>query len=124
MIDLKYHRRGEVLSSNKSADEVIDRGLKGRNSYTLPNSDRFWSLQIILLIGCCSHTKNLVPVRAAHQTPLSQKINVGLHIRGSMHHSIIYKENPTRCNNVSKFLFHIYIKLNMFRATHRPSSGA
>jgi len=23
-----------------------------------------------------------------------------------------------------KFLFHIYMKLNMFRATHRPSSGA
>jgi len=23
-----------------------------------------------------------------------------------------------------KILFHIYIKLNMFRATHRPSSGA
>jgi len=22
-----------------------------------------------------------------------------------------------------KVLFHIYIKLNMFRATHRPSSG-
>jgi len=23
-----------------------------------------------------------------------------------------------------KILFHIYMKLNMFRATHRPSSGA
>jgi hypothetical protein len=35
------------------------------------------------------------------------------------------KRNPTRCNNVSKLLlFHIYMKLNMFRATHRPSSGA
>jgi hypothetical protein len=35
------------------------------------------------------------------------------------------KRNPTRCNNVSKILlFHIYKKLNMFRATHRPSSGA
>jgi len=35
------------------------------------------------------------------------------------------KKNPTRYNNVSKFLlYHIYMKLNMFRATHRPSSGA
>jgi hypothetical protein len=34
------------------------------------------------------------------------------------------KKNPTRCNSVSKFLlFQIYIKLSMFRATHRPSSG-
>jgi hypothetical protein len=47
-----------------------------------------------------------------------------LAVRGSVHHSIIYKENPTRCNSVSKFLSHIYMKLNMFRATHRPSSGA
>jgi len=45
-------------------------------------------------------------------------------VRGSVHCSIIHKENPTRCNSVSKFLFHIYIRLNMFRATHRPSSGA
>jgi hypothetical protein len=42
-----------------------------------------------------------------------------------VHHSTIHKENPTRCNNVSKFLFfRIYMKLNMFRATQRPSSGA
>jgi len=31
------------------------------------------------------------------------------------------KRNPTRCNNVPKsFLFHIYMKLNMFRAIHCP----
>jgi len=27
-----------------------------------------------------------------------------------------------QCNTI--LLFHIYMKLNMFRATHRPSSGA
>jgi len=47
-----------------------------------------------------------------------------LDVRGSVQHSIIHIENPTRCNSVSKFLFHIYVKLNMFRATRRPSSGA
>ena len=26
-------------------------------------------------------------------------------VRGSVHHSIIHKENPTRCNSVSKFYF-------------------
>ena len=26
----------------------------------------------------------------------------------------VHKENPTRCNRVSKFLFHIFMKLNMF----------
>jgi len=39
--------------------------------------------------------------------------------------SLFVKKNPTRCNKVTKFLlFLIYVKLNMFRATHRPSSGA
>jgi len=34
-------------------------------------------------------------------------------------------KNPTRCNSVSNVLLvHIYVKLNVFRATHRPSSGA
>jgi hypothetical protein len=46
-------------------------------------------------------------------------------VRGSVHHTTIRKKNPTRCNNVSKFLlFRVYMKLNMFRATHCQSSGA
>ena len=33
--------------------------------------------------------------------------------------------NPTKCNSVSNILLvYIYMKLNMFRATHCPSSGA
>ena len=36
----------------------------------------------------------------------------------------IHKENPTRCNSVSIFLFHIYTKFNVFWATRCPSSGA
>jgi hypothetical protein len=31
--------------------------------------------------------------------------------------NVIHKENLTRCNSVSKCLFHIYMKLNMFRAS-------
>ena len=39
--------------------------------------------------------------------------------------ALFIKKYSTRCKNVSKFLlFHIYMKLDMFRATHRPSSGA
>ena len=47
-------------------------------------------------------------------------------VRGSVHHStIITVKNPTRCNSVSKFYHSLfYMKLNMFRATHRPSSWA
>ena len=44
-------------------------------------------------------------------------------VRGSMHHSIIHIEIQQDAT-VYQNLFHIYMKLNMFRATHRPSSGA
>ena len=54
------------------------------------------------------------------------KLNVlfKLNVRGSVHHSTIHKEKSNKvqqCINI--LLFHIYMKLNMLRATHRPSSG-
>jgi len=32
-----------------------------------------------------------------------------LDVRGSVHHSTIHKENPTRCNSVSNFFYSIFI---------------
>jgi len=38
---------------------------------------------------------------------------------------MIHKEKSSKMQQCIKLLlFHIYTKLNMFRATHRPSSGA
>jgi hypothetical protein len=34
------------------------------------------------------------------------------------------KKIPTRCNNVSKFYYSIFIWSSNMRATHHPSSGA
>jgi hypothetical protein len=31
---------------------------------------------------------------------------------------------PTRCNNFSSLLLDVYVQLNKFRASSRPSSGA
>jgi len=46
-------------------------------------------------------------------------------VRRSVHHSTIHKEKFIKMQQCIKILlFHIYMKLNMFRATHRPSSGA
>jgi len=46
-------------------------------------------------------------------------------VRGSVHHSTIHKEKSNKMQQCIKILlFHIYLTLNMFRATHRPSSGA
>jgi len=45
-------------------------------------------------------------------------------VRGSVHHSTIHEEKSNKMQQCIKILFPIYMKLNMFRATHRPSSGA
>jgi hypothetical protein len=45
-------------------------------------------------------------------------------VRGSVHHSVIHKEKSNKLQQCIKILlFQIYMKLNMFRAKHRPSSG-
>ena len=37
---------------------------------------------------------------------------------------IIHTEKSNKMQQCIKILFHIYIKVNMFQATHHPSSGA
>jgi hypothetical protein len=41
-----------------------------------------------------------------------------------VHHHTIQINQPARCNNFSSLLLDIYLQLNMFRASSRPSSGA
>jgi hypothetical protein len=48
-----------------------------------------------------------------------------LDVRGSVRHSTYHKEKSNKMQKCIKMLlFHIYIKLNMFWATNRPSSEA
>jgi hypothetical protein len=42
----------------------------------------------------------------------------------SMHHHTIQINQATRCKIFSSLLFDVYVQLNMFRASSRPSSGA
>jgi hypothetical protein len=42
----------------------------------------------------------------------------------SVHHHIIQINQPTRRNNFSRLLIDVYLQLNMFWASSRPSSGA
>jgi hypothetical protein len=54
-----------------------------------------------------------------------RKLIYKLDIRGSVHHSTIHKEKSNNVQQCIKILlFHNYVKLNMFRATHRLTSGA
>ena len=47
-----------------------------------------------------------------HHCPRSLYVIITQHrkfdVRGSVHHSIIQNKNPTRCNNVSKFISYLY----------------
>jgi hypothetical protein len=60
--------------------------------------------------------------------PLGSRASVvvyKLDIRGSVHHSTIHKEKIQQGATVYQILlFHICMMLNIFRATHRPLSGA
>jgi len=47
-----------------------------------------------------------------------------LDVRGSVHYYIIRVKKIQQDATVYQNLFYIYMKLNKFRATHRPSSGA
>jgi len=41
----------------------------------------------------------------------------------SVHHHMIQIIQPTRCNSFTSLLLDVYVRLNMFRASPRPSSG-
>jgi len=49
---------------------------------------------------------------------------LGFNDRKSVRHHIIQINQPTRYNNISSLLLEVYVQLNMFRASSRPSSGA
>jgi len=56
---------------------------------------------------------------------LQYKLQLLLDVRGSVHHSTSHKKKSNKMQQcIKSLLFHIYMKLNMFRATQRPSSGA
>jgi len=42
----------------------------------------------------------------------------------AVHRHTIPINQPTRCKNFSSLLLDVYVQLNMFRASSRPSSGA
>jgi hypothetical protein len=58
----------------------------------------------------------------SYEDELRYKELVG--VRGSVHHSKIHKEKSNKTQQcIKSLLFRIYVKLKMFRTTHRPSSG-
>jgi hypothetical protein len=57
-------------------------------------------------------TNYMVILRSYEHT--NTKLQLQLDVRGSVHHSIIHIENPTRCNSVSKILFNFIWSFTCF----------
>jgi hypothetical protein len=65
--------------------------------------------------------------KKAREEPIKEDLMLTAHCRiayNRKRYREFIKKNPTRCNNVSNLIIYIYMKLDMFRATHRLSSGA
>ena len=54
----------------------------------------------------------------------TQRIECRFKVYKCVHHHTIQINQPTRCNSFSSLLLGVYLQLNMFRASSRPSSGA
>ena len=50
-------------------------------------------------------------------------LRIPFDVRKSVHHHTIQTIQPTRCNSFASLLLDVYVWLNMFRASPRPSSG-
>jgi hypothetical protein len=55
---------------------------------------------------------------------LRENMSFRIKVFKSVSHYTIQINQPTRCNNFSSLLLDVYVQLNMFRASSRPSSGA
>jgi len=53
-----------------------------------------------------------------------QSFSYSFDVHKSVHHLTIQLIQPTRCNSFTSLLPDVYVLLNMFRASPRPSSGA
>jgi hypothetical protein len=83
--------------------------------------ENFFISHIHILPAVVFNTRSIEIFYTVKPENLRNKVDV----RGSVHYGTIHKEKSNKMQQCIKILlFHIYIKLNMFRATHRPSSGA
>ena len=57
-------------------------------------------------------------------TKIVKKITYKFDVRKSVHHHTIQIIRPKRCNSFTSLLLDVYVWLNMFRGSPRPSSGA
>jgi len=104
----------------------------GRGTYTIisHNSSAWFSFNSI---NTLNHKATLqshnwhVQFGALEEKNLNNNKNYNYYYKlkfgSSVHHHTIQINQPTRCNNFPSLLLDVYVQLNMFRASSRPSSG-
>ena len=122
-------RRVKISTSDLKFSLLIGCGV-GRRSHRVYN----FTVSCFKVIKLCNFaTKEKSPIQKfldrftslqrAHNTQLNRHLSK-FKVCKSVHHHTIQINQPTRCNNFSSLLLDVYIQLNMFRASSRPSSGA
>ena len=68
------------------------------------------------------------PCQTLYRTKTTYTVSPGIILKfkvcKSVRHHAIQINQPTRCNNFPCLLLDVYVRLNMFRASSRTSSGA
>jgi len=69
------------------------------------------------------HKQKQLKLTADCKTCQNQQTASSFDVRKPVHHHTIQINQPTRCNSFTSLLLDVYVRLNMFRAPLRPSSG-
>jgi hypothetical protein len=106
----------------------VGKSLNPKGQHIMPYDLNLWQhcceKSYILFIRCSVALRH-VHVGDRFVSVNSTYVRMSHDVGGSVHHSKIYKEKSNKMQQCIKILlYRIYMKLNIFRATQRPSSGA
>jgi len=107
---------GEALVAHEFLD-VVSLDIVGR----LPNTEKG---NKYLLTFVDHFTRFCEAIRIAKQDTETIARNLKFKVCKSVHHHTIQINQPTRCKSFSSLFLDVYVQLNMFRVSSRPSSGA
>jgi len=85
---------------------------------------RLFSIWNIALKSRTERTSVLQKLQFRHTNTNTYTQNINFKVCQSVHHHTLQVNQPTRCNSFSSLLLDVYVRLNLFRESSRPSSGA
>jgi hypothetical protein len=118
-----YHRGGQYYAQRCQQMTLVHDKFRDMVIINVDNLDTKCIFGVIVcacLLSCCSCDSELRDCTDHQSTKQARAFK----ICKSVHHHTFQINQPIRCNNFSSLLLDVYVRLNMFRASSRPSSGA